>query len=156
MTNQHENCNTSGILSGSIGKHDWAIGLPSEDGHAVFVDDRQLSYRLSPEAAVTLACDIIRRIIADGDYRLNDRPAGFIPPKIGIPGIEGDVQVVEVAALDDGYAAQFSRPWLCQHEDGRVVECTSEDAACLYQRAHRISNGLHPMDGTPIEPVPAL
>lgn len=67
---------------GSIGKHDWCIGKWTEDGFAVFVDDRQLSYRKSHDEAVAYAKDIIARLIADGDYRLNDKPSGFLPPAI--------------------------------------------------------------------------
>jgi len=68
--------------AGSIGKHDWFIGNECEDGFLVFVDDRPLSYRRTPVHARELAFDIIGRLVADGDYRLNDRPAGFLPPPI--------------------------------------------------------------------------
>lgn len=68
--------------SGPIGKHDWAIGNATEDGFAVFVDDRQLSYQPSAAAAVAYAHEIIARLIADGDYRLGDKPAGFLPPAV--------------------------------------------------------------------------
>jgi hypothetical protein len=26
--------------------------------------------------------EVIQRLVADGDYRLNDRPAGFMPPSL--------------------------------------------------------------------------
>lgn len=65
--------------SGSVRQHDWAIGEECEDGFSVFVDDRQLSYRPTPSAAKAYALDIIARLEADGDYRLNDKPAGFLP-----------------------------------------------------------------------------
>ena len=68
-------------LRGEIGKHDWCIGAPCEDGYPVFVDDRQLSYRATPEQAQALAFRIIADLQADGDYRLNDKPQGFLPPK---------------------------------------------------------------------------
>lgn len=70
------------ITNGSMGKHDWAIGKACGDGIPVFVDDRQLSYRESPEAARAYALEIIERLQADGDYRLNDKPAGFLPPPL--------------------------------------------------------------------------
>ena len=68
--------------SGEDGRHDWAIGKGCEDGFPVFVDDRQLSYRPTPRAARALALDVIARCRADGDYRLNDRPAGWSPPPL--------------------------------------------------------------------------
>lgn len=68
-------------LRGEVGKHDWCIGKGSEDGYPVFVDDRQLSYRPTLDTARELAFSIIADLQADGDYRLNDRPAGFNPPK---------------------------------------------------------------------------
>lgn len=64
----------------SIGSHDWALGKACEDGIPVFVDDRQLSYRKTQSEAVAYALEIIARLRADGDYRLNDRPQGFLPP----------------------------------------------------------------------------
>lgn len=70
-------------LNGAVGEHDWAIGIKCEDGYAVFVDDRQLSYRPTQPAAKAYALEIIARLQADGDYRLNDKPQGFLPP--GLP-----------------------------------------------------------------------
>lgn len=67
-------------VSGSIGKHDWAIGPQCEDGFLVHVDDRPVSYRPTMEAAQSLVGNIILRLQRDGDYRLNDKPAGFMPP----------------------------------------------------------------------------
>lgn len=67
---------------GSIGKHDWCLGAKTEDGYLVFVDDRPLSYKPTANEAKTYALEIIDRLIADGDYRLNDRPAGFLPPAL--------------------------------------------------------------------------
>lgn len=69
-----------GELKGSVGRHDWAVGQKREDGFPTFVDDRQLSYRKTPLAAKEYALEIIARLQADGDYRLNDKPAGFLPP----------------------------------------------------------------------------
>lgn len=69
-------------LKGSVGKHDWVIGKKCEDGYPVFVDDRQLSYRSTPSDAMDLALTIIARLQHDGDYRLNDKPAGFSPPPL--------------------------------------------------------------------------
>lgn len=65
---------------GSIGKHDWAVGPQCEDGYLVHVDDRPISYRPTMEQAKDLAFEVIHRLQRDGDYRLNDRPAGFMPP----------------------------------------------------------------------------
>lgn len=62
--------------------HDWTLGKECEDGVLVFVDDVQLSYRPTREAAKQLAFDVIERIIADGDYRLYDKPNGFMPPAL--------------------------------------------------------------------------
>lgn len=75
-------------ISGQIGRHDWAIGETCEDGVPVFVDDRQLSYRKDVGAAKAYAHEIIARLQADGDYRLNDRPAGFLPPSLPQKGAE--------------------------------------------------------------------
>lgn len=66
--------------SGVIGKHDWCVGKVCDSGYPVFVDDRQLSYRPSILEGREFAMDIIARLQADGDYRLNDKPAGFVPP----------------------------------------------------------------------------
>lgn len=71
-----------GERNGSVRLHDWVIGEECEDGFSVFVDDRQLSYRPTPSAAKAYALDIIARLEADGDYRLNDKPAGFLPPAL--------------------------------------------------------------------------
>lgn len=66
--------------SGVVGKHDWCIGTQCELGYPVHVDDRQLDYRPTVLDAREYAMDIIVRLQADGDYRLNDKPAGFLPP----------------------------------------------------------------------------
>ena len=68
--------------SGSIGKHDWTIGAETGDGYLVHVDDRPIAYRASPRLAICYALSIIARLQADGDYRLNDKPAGFPPPAL--------------------------------------------------------------------------
>lgn len=70
--------------TGGIGKHDWAVGEECGDGFAVFVDDRPLGYRKSAELARQYALEIIARLQADGDYRLNDKPAGFLPPALHV------------------------------------------------------------------------
>ena len=72
--------------SGEVGRHDWCIGAGCEDGYPVFVDDRQLSYRPTPKEAMAYALEIIARLDADGDYRLNDRPTGFLPPPLPVAG----------------------------------------------------------------------
>lgn len=68
-------------LRGEVGKHDWCVGEQCGDGFLVFVDDRPISYRPSPTLARELALDVIADLQADGDYRLNDKPQGFRPPK---------------------------------------------------------------------------
>lgn len=69
-----------------VGKHDWCVGNQTEEGFLVFVDDRPVSYRPTLESARTLALEIIARCAADGDYRLNDKPAGFNPPALPVRG----------------------------------------------------------------------
>lgn len=69
-------------LKGTVGKHDWAIGISCEDGYPVFVDDCQLSYRPTQQAAKTYALEILDRLQADGDYLLYDKPQGFLPPEL--------------------------------------------------------------------------
>lgn len=66
---------------GEVGKHDWCIGDHCGDGYMVFVDDRPVSYRPTVELARQLALNVIADLQADGDYRLNDKPQGFVPPK---------------------------------------------------------------------------
>ena len=58
-----------------------------------------------------------------------------------------DVDVIEVAMLDDEYASQFEKPWLVQWEDGTIKQYDTEDEACAIQRQHRINVGLDPMTG---------
>ena len=79
---QCENCGGEIFVerSGSVRLHEWAIGDECEDGFMVFVDDRPLSYRPTPATAWALALSVIARLEADGDYRLNDKPAGCMPP----------------------------------------------------------------------------
>mgnify|MGYP006920773575 CR=1 FL=1 len=72
------------MARGSVGKHDWCVGAWCPDGYKVFVDDRHVAYSPSIAAAVALALNLIERAIADGDYRLNDKPSGFIPPQIAV------------------------------------------------------------------------
>lgn len=66
---------------GIAGLHNWAIGAECGEGFAVFVDDRQLGYRKTLALAQAHALEIIERMQADGDYRLNDKPPGFLPPE---------------------------------------------------------------------------
>lgn len=72
----------AGLPCGEYRGHDWSIGKGCEDGYPVFVDDVQLSYRASVEEAQQYAQEVIERLIADGDYRLYDKPAGFMPPAL--------------------------------------------------------------------------
>lgn len=71
-------------LKGAVDKHEWVIGIKCEDGYPVFVDDRQLSYRPTQVAAKAYALEIIARLKADGDYRLDDKPQGFLPPYLPV------------------------------------------------------------------------
>jgi hypothetical protein len=82
--------------SGEDGRHDWAIGKGCEDGFPVFVDDRQLSYRPTLRAARGYAVEIIARLHADGDYRLSDKPSGFLPP----PLVEGSSPVSDEVRVE--------------------------------------------------------
>lgn len=66
-------------FSGTIGKHSWYVREAGEEGFAVFVDDRQLSYRETLLKAQAYAKQIIKRIQDNGDYYLYDKPAGFVP-----------------------------------------------------------------------------
>lgn len=84
-------------ISGSVGKHDWSVGVPGPDGYPVFVDDRQLSYRSTLDKAITCAFGILARLRVDGDYRLNDKPAGFMPPHLG--GVRKETSLLELYAL---------------------------------------------------------
>lgn len=68
--------------SGSVGKHDWSVGAATGDGYLVHVDDRPITYRASPWLAICHAFSVIARLQADGDCRLNDKPAGFMPPPL--------------------------------------------------------------------------
>lgn len=67
---------------GVAGVHEWHIGERCEDGYLVFVDDRPLSYRKTFHLAQAHAFEMIMRIQSDGDYRLNDKPLGFLPPAV--------------------------------------------------------------------------
>jgi len=90
-------------IRGEVGKHEWCIGERCEDGYQVFVDDRQLSNRATPELARDFALDVIANLQADGDYRLNDRPSGFLPPKrakVTKSVTYGDGQAIMVLAAD--------------------------------------------------------
>lgn len=98
--------------SGEVGRHDWCIGTGCEEGYPVFVDDRQLSYRPTPKAAMGYALEVIARLHADGDYRLNDRPSGFLPPPLPVAGDPAADQ--ELAEHHDGFSTGDSvtvRAW---------------------------------------------
>jgi hypothetical protein len=68
--------------SGEIGRHDWTVKQCKnpEEGWQVHVDDRHIGNRESFEEAKAYAMDLIARADADGGYRLNEMPAGFLPP----------------------------------------------------------------------------
>jgi hypothetical protein len=97
------------LTHGSIGKHDWALGQECEDGIPVFVDDRQLSYRKTHEKALAYAQNIIERLIADGDYRLSDRPAGFLPPEL--QSKETSVQIEEQNSIAQVFLGLLKDAW---------------------------------------------
>lgn len=65
---------------GSSGKHDWATGVPIEDGILVFVDDRPVRYLPTLDMAQKYAFELIERLNLVGDKRLNDYPQGYLPP----------------------------------------------------------------------------
>lgn len=95
-------------MRGEVGRHDWCIGHGCEDGYPVFVDDRQLSYRKTPELARAYALEIIERIQADGDYRLNDKLSGFLPPQLLVaqgsmekPPICVTVHVIQISSNEN-------------------------------------------------------
>lgn len=50
-----------------------------------------------------------------------------------------DVDVIDVASLDEEHQQLFDKPWLCQHEDGTIVQFDTEHDACNY--AVRVSDG---------------
>ncbi|MDO8728527.1 MAG: hypothetical protein Q7K26_01400 [bacterium] len=96
------------MMRGEVGLHDWSVGHGCEDGYPVFVDDRQLSYRKTPELAKDYAMQIIASIQADGDYRLNDKPAGFLPPPLLVsqggmvkPPIYVTVHVIQISSSEN-------------------------------------------------------
>lgn len=70
-----------GPTRGEVGKHDWCLGDWLREGCTAFVDDRQLKACASPDLARAYALSVIADLQADGDYRLNDKPQGFLPPK---------------------------------------------------------------------------
>lgn len=59
---------------------------------------------------------------------------------------ELDVDVIDRDMLDDEHARQFRGRWLVQYPDGKIMQFCNEDAACEYQRNHRVSLGYHPME----------
>lgn len=118
--------------SGEDGRHDWAIGKGCEDGFPVFVDDRQLSYRPTPRAARALALEVIARCRADGDYRLNDKPAGFSPPPLaeGTDQTPDEVRAERHAGISVGdfvKAKGWDGEWIVESillsEAGTVRDC---------------------------------
>lgn len=99
-------------VSGSDGKHDWAIADGADAGECglmVFVDDRPISYRPDYDSALALVKEVILRLKQDGDYRLNDMPQGFMPPPLKlwndrfagsvIAGCEADFDAIEVQGV---------------------------------------------------------
>lgn len=74
-------------LKGAVGKHDWAIGIRCEDGYPVFVDDSPLPLQPTQMEAKLYAQAFITRLQADGDYLLNDKPEGFMPPPLPVAGV---------------------------------------------------------------------
>ena len=98
---------------GSVGKHDWTLGDKSEDGFPIFVDDRQLAYHSSAAEGREHALKIIERLVVDGDHRLNDRPAEFLPPRLEA------MKMTEMLPKDAGSETEY--PALI-HMHGPTVE----------------------------------
>jgi hypothetical protein len=68
--------------SGKLGKHTWSIVELARDSFSVFVDNRPLASLAGFEEGRDYALEIIRRIQADGDYFLYQKPKGFLPPSV--------------------------------------------------------------------------
>ncbi|WP_336107856.1 hypothetical protein [Thalassospira sp. CH_XMU1420-2] len=51
-----------------------------------------------------------------------------------------DVEVVEVASLDEEHATQFDAEWLLVFADGQHLSVVSEDEACQLQTQWRALN----------------
>lgn len=66
-------------LKGTVGKHEWAIGIRREDGYPVFVDERPLPCQPTQKEAKSAALETIRRLQAEGDELLSDKPEGYLP-----------------------------------------------------------------------------
>jgi hypothetical protein len=74
-------------LNGVVGTHAWSIGIDSDAGYPVIVDDCHVAY--CPTQAIAKACalEVINRIHADSDCRLVDRPAGGRPSPVATAGV---------------------------------------------------------------------
>ena len=109
-------------LKGSVDKHDWAIGIKCEDGYPVFVDDCQLSYRLTQQAAKQYALALIERLQADGDYRLDDKPRGFLPPALSMDAKQ--FQRISERLLEKHYGLSLNDMHLCDEKIAQ--ECINQ------------------------------
>jgi hypothetical protein len=58
-----------------------------------------------------------------------------------------DVDVVEVATLDEEYAIKFKKPWFLHFANNTGIEFDTEDDVCAAQRHYRKSVSLDEMTG---------
>lgn len=127
--------------SGSIGKHDWCVSAATGDGYLVHVDDRPVGYRASPRLAICYAFLLIARLQADGDYRLNDKPAGFSPPPLAM--VYAPPFAMTITEAIKKYGLEFLRGRHCRWRE-----------AYLYSRS-RFGQSHRAMGGRTGECLPA-
>lgn len=58
-----------------------------------------------------------------------------------------DVDVIDIASLDDDNAKHYGQPWIVLFVDGQHLEFPSEDSACAFQAEWRRQHNHHPMTG---------
>jgi hypothetical protein len=127
------------VRSGHSG-HDWWEFRDQEvkiDGNGAFQVLTQPNGR-APAVTVKMVATI----------RTN-RPitASDLNPSPELSGEELDVDVIDVAGLDEVHAAGFSKPWLVQSANGAFIEFDTEDEARTFQRGWRALHGLNAMTG---------
>lgn len=80
----------------------------------------------------------ILRAIENAQFPIEDQ----LSPYFNGENIGQDVEIVEVASLDEEHSRKFSLPWLLSFADGRNIELDSEDEACRLQLEWRAKNAL--------------